>query len=177
MQAKIIYYSALAVLAAAGATIAEALGGWDTALRTLIILMAIDYATGILCAVVWRKSPKSETGAFESKASLKGLIRKGAILLVVFIAARLDMLMGTEVARLAVIMFFCANDGFSIIENLGIMGIPMPDIIKNGFELLRKQSTPATPIPEVTAPAESAKQESYPGQIEAEINWHEDHPE
>lgn len=177
MHAKTIYYTALAVLAAAGATIAEALGGWDTALQTLVILMAIDYATGILCAVVWRKSPKSETGAFESKASLKGLIRKGAILLVVFIAARLDILMGTDAARLAVIMFFCANDGLSIIENLGIMGVPMPDIIKNGFELLRKQSTPAMPVPESPEAAETAKKESYPGRLEAEINWHEDHPE
>ena len=75
MNAKAMYYSALAVLAAIGTTVAEALGGWDTALQTLVILMAIDYLTGLLCALIWRKSPKTESGAFESKASIKGLIR------------------------------------------------------------------------------------------------------
>ena len=145
MNVKAIYYGALAVLAAAGATIAEALGGWDTALQTLVILMAIDYITGVLCALVWKRSPKSADGAFESKASLKGLIRKGAILLVVYIAARLDLLMGTEVTRLAVIMFFVANDGFSIVENLGIMGVPMPKIVKDGFAMLRSKADPEDP--------------------------------
>lgn len=142
MKAKLIYYSALAVVATAGAAIAEMLGGWDTALQTLVILMAIDYGTGILCALVWKRSPKTQDGSFESKASLKGLIRKGAILLVVLIAARLDLLMGTDFTRLAVIMFFIANDGLSIIENLGIMGVPMPEVVKNAFALLRKQSEP-----------------------------------
>ena len=145
MSAKAIYYSALAVLAVVGTTVAEALGGWDTALQTLVILMAIDYGTGILCALVWKRSPKTKDGTFESKASLKGLIRKGAALLVVLIATRLDLLMGTTVTRLAVIMFFIANDGLSIIENLGIMGVPMPQVIKDAFALLRQQSEPEAP--------------------------------
>ena len=140
MNVKLTYYSALAVLAAAGAAITEALGGWDTALQTLVVLMAIDYVTGLLCALIWKRSPKTADGTFESKASLKGLIRKGAILLVVYIAARLDVLMNTEITRLAVILFFIANDGFSILENLGIMGVPLPDIIKNAFTLLREKS-------------------------------------
>lgn len=140
MNVKLTYYSSLAVLAAAGAAIAEALGGWDTALQTLVVLMAIDYVTGLLCALIWKRSPKTADGTFESKASLKGLIRKGAILLVVYIAARLDVLMNTEITRLAVCMFFVANDGFSILENLGIMGVPLPGIIKNAFTLLREKS-------------------------------------
>ena len=141
MNVKAAYYLILAAIAAAGATVAEALGGWDTSLQTLVVLMAIDYVTGILCAAVWKKSPKSESGAFESKASLKGLIRKGAILLVVYIATRLDVMTGTTITRTAVIMFFIANDGFSIIENIGIMGVPMPPQIKNAFALLRKDET------------------------------------
>ena len=142
MNAKTIYYGALALLAAAGAALTRALGGWDTALQTLVILMAVDYATGTLCALVWRRSPKSESGAFESKASLKGLIRKGAILLTVTIAARLDLLMGTEMTRTAVILFFIANDGFSIIENLGVMGVPLPRAVREAFSLLRSKSDP-----------------------------------
>lgn len=156
MSAKTIYYSVLAVLAAAGATIAEALGGWDTALQTLVILMAIDYVTGILCAIVWKRSPKTTDGTFESKASLKGLIRKGAVLLVVYVATRLDMLMGTDITRLAVIMFFIANDGLSIVENLGIMGVPMPQVVRDAFTLLRQKSEPAPAAP---APADPAAAE------------------
>ena len=145
MHAKAIYYSALAAMAAVGTIVAEALGGWDTALQTLLILMAIDYLTGLLCALVWKRSPKTDSGAFESKASLKGLIRKGAILLVVYIAAQLDRLRGTNAPRRAVIMFFIANDGFSIIENLGIMGVPMPEGVKNAFALLRQQGEQEKP--------------------------------
>ena len=139
MNAKAIYIATLGGIAAVGTIIAEALGGWDTALRILVILMAIDYCTGVLCALVWQKSPKTETGAFESKASLKGLIRKCAVLILVYIGALLDELTEQHIVRTAVIMFFIANDGFSIIENLGIMGVPLPEIVKNAFELLRSK--------------------------------------
>ena len=137
MDAKTIYYTALGGIAIVGTAIAEALGGWDTSLKVLIIFMAIDYITGILCALVWKKSPKSESGAFESKASLKGLIRKCAVLILVYIGALLDELTEQHIVRTAVIIFFIANDGFSIVENLGIMGVPMPDAIRNAFELLQ----------------------------------------
>lgn len=137
MNAKEIYYASLGGIAVVGTIIAEALGGWDTSLKVLIIFMAIDYLTGILCALVWKKSPKSESGAFESKASLKGLIRKCAVLILVYIGALLDELTEQTIVRTAVIIFFIANDGFSIIENLGIMGVPMPEAIKNAFELLQ----------------------------------------
>lgn len=137
MDAKTIYYTALGCIAIAGTAIAEALGGWDTSLKVLIIFMSIDYITGILCALVWKKSPKSESGAFESKASLKGLIRKCAVLILVYIGALLDELTEQHIVRTAVIIFFIANDGFSIVENLGIMGVPMPDAIRNAFELLQ----------------------------------------
>ena len=140
MDAKEIYYATLGGIAVVGTVIAEALGGWDAGLKTLVIFMAIDYITGILCALIWKRSPKSETGAFESKASLKGLIRKCAVLVLVYVAALLDTLTGQKIVRTAVIMFFIANDGFSIIENLGIMGVPMPDVVKNAFELLRNNS-------------------------------------
>lgn len=139
-NAKEIYYAVLGGIAVVGTIIAEALGGWDAGLKTLIIFMAIDYITGILCALVWKRSPKSESGAFESKASLKGLIRKCAVLMLVYIAALLDTLTGQKIVRTAVIMFFVSNDGFSIIENLGIMGVPMPEVIRNAFELLRNKT-------------------------------------
>ena len=137
MTAKTIYYTVLGGASAAGAVIANALGGWDTGLQTLVILMAVDYVTGVLCALVWKKSPKSTDGAFESNASFQGLLRKMAILLCVLIACRVDVYTGTQLARDAVILFFIANDGLSIVENLGIMGVPIPPAIQNAFAALK----------------------------------------
>ncbi len=137
MTAKTIYYTALGGASAVGAVIANSLGGWDTGLQTLVILMAVDYVTGVLCALVWKKSPKSTNGTFESNASFRGLIRKMVILLCVLVACRVDVYTGTDMARDAVILFFIANDGLSIVENLGIMGVPIPPAIQNAFAALK----------------------------------------
>ena len=137
MTAKTIYYTALGGASAVGAVIANSLGGWDTGLQTLVILMAVDYVTGVLCALVWKKSPKSTDGAFESNASFRGLIRKMVILLCVLVACRVDVYTGTDMARDAVILFFIANDGLTIVENLGIMGVPIPPAIQNAFAALK----------------------------------------
>ena len=138
-KVKAIYYGTLAGLSAAGSVAANLLGGWDTALQTLCIMMAADYLTGIVCALVWKKSPKSTDGAFESKASIKGLFRKAGILLAVLVATQLYKMTGTDFCRTASVMFFVANDGLSVVENLGLMGLPMPAVIKNAFELLKKK--------------------------------------
>jgi toxin secretion/phage lysis holin len=124
-----------------GSGVAKALGGWDNALQTLIIFMAIDYITGILIAAIWQRSTKSESGALESRAGFKGLIRKSTMLLVVWVSVQLDLLLGLDgFSRTAVILFFCGNEGLSIVENLGIMGVPIPSMIKEKFEQLRKSA-------------------------------------
>jgi len=140
MSIKSICYGVLGILAAMGGMVAQALGGWDEDLRMLCIIMAMDYITGIICALVWKKSPKSSDGSFNSRLSLKGLLRKAGIFLAVLIAYQLDSVAGTEFIRTSAILFFIANDGLSVIENLGIMGLPMPSSIKNAFEILRKKS-------------------------------------
>ena len=65
------------------------------------------------------------------------ILLAAAVLLAVLLGAQLDLLTGTQMVRNCVIMFFIVNDGFSIIENLGIMGLPLPDGLKNAFEALR----------------------------------------
>lgn len=145
-KALIIKDSVLVALSIAGSFIARALGGWDTALQTLIILMAVDYITGIMIAAVWQKSNKSKTGALESRAGFKGLIRKGLILLVVLIGVQLDAIIGLQAfCRTAIVLFFCGNEGLSIVENLGIMGLPLPDFIKSKFEQLRDKGNTKEP--------------------------------
>ena len=141
MNAKGIYYAILAALATAGTVIAQYMGGWDGLTKLLAFVMAVDYLTGALCAAVWHKSPKTATGGYESNAGFKGLVRKGVIILIVMTSAELDKLAGTTAMRTVTILFFAANDGMSILENLGIMGVPYPPALKNAFEVLRKKGS------------------------------------
>ena len=147
-KAMIIKDSILATFALTGSFIARSLGGWVTALQTLIIFMAIDYVTGLLVAGVWQRSNKSKTGALESRADFKGLIRKGLILMVVLIGVQLDAIIGLQAfCRTAIVLFFCGNEGLSIVENLGIMGLPLPDFVKTKFEQLKEKGNPDTKSP------------------------------
>ncbi|NBI08052.1 holin [Senegalia massiliensis] len=110
-----------------GTAIATLLGGWDTALQTLIIFMAIDYLTGLVVAAVFKNSKKSKNGTINSFAGWIGLLKKGITLTIVLMATQLDLLVGTEIVRNAVIIGFITNESISIIENVGYMGIDIPD--------------------------------------------------
>ena len=127
----------LAALAAFGTFVANALGGWDAALQVLIGLMAADYVTGLIVAGVFKRSGKSETGALESRAGFKGLVRKCTILMLVWVATMLDRLTGAAYIRTAVCLFFIGNEGLSILENTALMGVPYPAFIKNALEAMR----------------------------------------
>ena len=76
-------------------------------------------------------------GALESRAGWKGLIRKCMTLLAVLIGARLDILLGTAYIKDALVIAFCVNELLSIIENWGLMGLPMPKIMTEAVELLK----------------------------------------
>lgn len=121
-------------------TIASFFGGWDMGLSTLVILMGIDYLTGLMVALVFKKSKKTESGGFESNTGWKGLCKKGMTLLVVLIACRLDMLMGTTFIRDAAIICYITNEVLSIIENAGLMGVPIPKAIIDAIDVLKKKS-------------------------------------
>lgn len=123
-----------------GSAISSLFGGWDAAIITLIIFMAIDYITGLIVAGIFHNSQKSEFGALESRAGWKGLCRKGVTLLVVLVATRLDIVIGSNFIRDAVVIAYIANETISIIENAGLMGIPMPDVLKRAIEILKNKS-------------------------------------
>lgn len=124
----------------AGSLVASLFGGWTASLTTLLIFMGVDYVTGLVVAGVFHNSPKTETGALESRAGLKGLIRKFTMLLFVLIGHRLDMATGTNYIRDAVCIAFIANELISIVENAGLMGIPIPKVITNAIDILKKKT-------------------------------------
>lgn len=130
----------LTIIGCIGSAIAGIFGGWSTGLTTLLIFMAIDYITGLVVAGVFHTSPKSESGALESRAGWKGLVRKGMTLLIVLIACRLDMLIGVNYIRDAVVIAFITNEVLSIIENAGLMGIHIPPVLTKAIEMLKNES-------------------------------------
>lgn len=127
------------IVGTAGSLIASCFGGWTTAMTTLIIFMAIDYVTGLIVAGVFHKSKKTESGTLESKAGFKGLCKKCMILLFVLIGYRLDLAFTTTYVKDAVCIAFIANELISIVENAGLMGLPIPSIITKSIDMLKNK--------------------------------------
>ena len=130
----------IAAFAVASAIATALLGGWDYALQALLFCMAADYLSGIVVAAVFSSSPKSKTGALESRAGFLGLFRKGMMLLIVLIAQQLDAATGTDFVRDCAIFGFLANEVISIIENAGLMGVPVPTVLKKAVEVLKNRA-------------------------------------
>lgn len=139
MDANAIKNGVLAAFAFIGSFVANALGGWDASMQVLIALMVADYITGVLVAAVWQRSNKSATGALDSKAGFKGILKKGMILVLVWLGVLLDHATGANYIRTAVVLFFIGNEGISLLENLGLMGVPYPAFLKKALEALHDQ--------------------------------------
>jgi toxin secretion/phage lysis holin len=137
MSALEIKNITLGAVAAVGGFIANLIGGWDIVMQVLIVIMAVDYITGIIVAGVFKKSPKTEGGALDSRVGVKGLFKKGCVLLTIVVAAQVDRLYGGEICRTAVAIFYCANEGLSVLENLGLMGVPLPKALTKALEALK----------------------------------------
>ena len=123
-----------------GSAIAALFGGWDSALITLVIFMSVDYITGLLVAGVFHTSEKTPGGGLESHAGWKGLCRKGVAPLVVLVAYHLDLITGANFIRDAVVIGFIANEAISILENAGLMGVPIPAVIIRAIDVLKNKS-------------------------------------
>ena len=137
MDANVIKNGILAGLAVFGSFVANALGGWDASLQVLIALMVADYITGVLVAAVWHKSSKSSSGTLNSVAGFKGILKKCAILLLVWIGVLLDNATGANYIRTAVVLVFIGDEGISLRENLGLMGVPFPAFLQRAPEARR----------------------------------------
>ena len=130
------------LLAAVGGAIASFFVTMPPLVWILIAVMSIDYITGLICGAMG-KSNKTENGYLESHAALKGLLKKGLIILVVLLAALLDQAVSTEAGiEFAAVMgatclWFIASEGLSILENVALMGIQVPAILLKLLEVMR----------------------------------------
>lgn len=108
------------------------LGGLDIALKSLLIIIVIDYVTGILSAIYNKK--------LNSKIGFKGIIKKFSYLFIIALSVIIDNVLGkTGTIRTLVIYFFVANDGLSILENVAKMNIPLPKKLIDVLEQLKKK--------------------------------------
>lgn len=113
-------------------TIIYLLGGMDIALKSLIIIIMIDYITGIASAIYNKK--------LSSKIGFKGIIKKFSYLCIVALSVVIDNLIGQNgVIRTLVIYFFVANDGLSIIENMAEMDIKLPKKLVDSLEQIKER--------------------------------------
>ena len=128
------------IIGTVGSVVANLFGGWSDDMITLVICMGIDFIMGLAIAGIFHKSSKTETGALDSKVGWKGLCKKGVTLLFVLIAYRLDILFNTEYIRTATIIGFIANEVISIVENAGLMGLPLPSVIVKAIDVLKNKA-------------------------------------
>ncbi len=140
MNATEMKNTVLTGVAVCGTFIANQLGGWDTALFVLAGFMALDIVTGSLLALVFHKSEKTDAGKYSSSIGYKGIVKKAVMLLEVRIAVLLDELTGTPYFRNAMILFLVGNEGLSILENVGLMGVPLPSFLKNALEAMKDKN-------------------------------------
>lgn len=111
------------------------------ALETLVIFMIIDYITGISVAVFWRRSGKTKRGLLKSEAGWRGLCKKGMILGFVLIGKRLDILLDTNYVMNTICIGYAMNELISIMENAGLMGIPLPAVVQGIVEVLSDEDS------------------------------------
>ena len=150
------------LLAAAGGAIASFFVTMPPLVWVLIAVMTIDYITGLLCGAMG-KSKKTENGFLASHEAFKGLMKKALILLVVLLASLLDyaVSLGAGVTFEAVMgatcLWFIASEGFSILENVACMGVPVPKILLRVLEIMKEKGDVPEKKEEEQKPAEEQK--------------------
>ncbi|MBD0379729.1 phage holin family protein [Paenibacillus sedimenti] len=118
--------------ASLGTLLTYAFGGWNELMSLFLLAIAVDYFTGIAASVKEHKD-------LNSQVSLWGLLRKGLMLLVIMLAHRVDLFLGTELMMTGAIYFYLANEFISITENYGRMGLPLPSQVKQIIQVLRRK--------------------------------------
>ena len=127
-------------LAAAAGAVLGLFGEWTNLHTILVVLMLTDYVTGCVVAALGR-SPKTESGGLSSKVGFIGLAKKGFIMAIVLLATMLDRALGNTAMMFqsAALCYYIANEGLSILENAGLLGVPYPEKIRKALESLREK--------------------------------------
>jgi toxin secretion/phage lysis holin len=133
--------SVFMIVGVVGGAIASALGGCDKVLTALLVCSSVDYLSGMAVAIIFKKSPKTETGGAQSKAGFVGLVKKAFIFLIIAVIYQIDIVLDSGgFIRYIAIIGFIANECLSLVENVGLMGIKLPPAVVNAIDILKKKS-------------------------------------
>lgn len=127
------------IMVGIGSALSYFIGGVDTMFIVLCVFLAVDYISGVIVAVVFKNSTKTETGKLNSSVSFKGLCKKFFVVVLVGVAHFLDIALGTNFIRGGVVVAFISNETISIIENAGLMGIPIPAVLRKAIDILQER--------------------------------------
>ena len=120
------------IIATVGVYATWLFGTWDIAIQVLVALMIIDYITGVIVAYI--------NGEIDSRIGFKGILKKVLILIALIVGVLVDRLIGVEwTFRTVVCYFFIANEGLSILENIGKTGLPLPERLKDKLAQLKDE--------------------------------------
>ena len=135
-----IWNKAVKALATIGGAIAGIFGEWSMLMTVLATAMVLDYISGVLVAA-FGKSLKTEGGHLDSKVGFVGLAKKAFIIMIVLLATLLDKALGTNamVFQTATVCYYIANEGISVVENAGLMGLPVPEVVKRALEQMKEK--------------------------------------
>ena len=120
-----------------------ALAVWQgSSLRLLCLLMALDYASGLILALLGKS--RKGTGRLSARESFLGLMRKGLMLGVILLAAALDQLSGQQgLLQRAATGFYICNEGISLLANAALLGVPVPRVLRRALDALGKEKNAA----------------------------------
>lgn len=104
-------------VALVGGLLTTLLGGWDMALKVLVLFVVLDYVTGVIAAYIDK--------SLNSRVGFRGIAKKILLFVPIAVAYWLDQLLGQEILRNLAIFFYLANEGLSMVENLGRAGVPI----------------------------------------------------
>lgn len=132
-------YNVMLLAGSVGSFFSYVIGGFDKLIIALLIFMVIDYVSGLILAIVFKKSNKTKNGRVSSEAGIKGLAKKIFILMLIVMSEQIDIVLGISIVRDGAIIAFISMEGISILENATLAGLPVPRIIKNALEVLNKK--------------------------------------
>lgn len=132
-----------AAAAVAGGAISAALGGWDAGAIALVVAMGMDYLLGIFMGLAG-KSPKSTNGGLASNIMFTGLLKKICELLIVWLMVVIEPVLGVDFLRDAAVTGYLVTETLSIVENMAVLGVPMPDIVTKALDLMRAKDSSAS---------------------------------
>lgn len=127
------------IMLSIGSALSYFIGGVDTMFIILCVFLLVDYITGLIVAIVFKNSTKTESGKLNSAVSFKGLCKKFFVVVLVGVAHLLDVALGTNFIRGGVVVAFISNETISIVENAGLMGIPIPKPLRKAIDILQER--------------------------------------